>query len=293
MATLSSASGPGTKLQLTLTGQGADPNSMPSTPISSSQTSTPDTGFFTISDSNSATPFMIGGAICALAVLSVILLKLKKSNHLSVRHGFKIRDQKLLLRRFGIFAGSFLFAFLGASLIAPNFLKPNESASALEATNAIAITTGSSQSGNVLNMTKSLSSTPTMASASEIVSVTNSTTRGYTLYLSTATASNNLNYNEDATKGYIAPTSGTITAKKSLELNRWGFAVGATEAQVDSNSTVFSAVPAVGNEVAVKKTTSATSAGDQTTILYGAYINNTIPAGDYYNTILYTAIVNL
>ena len=294
MATQSSA--PATKIQLTLTGQGADPNSMPSTtPSSSSSTTstTPDTGFFTSTDSNSATPFAIGGAICALSVLFVALFRRRHAKKSSLSKGFRIHDPKQTLLRLSIFAGSFIFAFLSASIIAPNFISFENSASALEG-EGLAISTGSSQNGtNTLNITKSISSIAAMATGSETVTITTATTRGYTLYLSTSGASNTLNYNDDATRGYIAPTSGTTTSRKSLELNHWGFAVDITATKAEVNSTNWAAVPTSGNEAIVKKTTAATAANSSTTVFYGAYVNNTIPAGDYYNSIVYTAIANV
>lgn len=286
-----SPSGPATKIQLTLTGQGADPATMPATTDEKTTASIPDTGIFT-SESSAATPLKVGGAICSLIVLFALVLTLKKKASRKIS-GFSETTSKLVLKNLSLLFGIFTLAFLATSFILPNFIAPEDSASAISTQNAIAVSTGSASNNHVLNMSAALSSSATMAVASETVSVTTATQKGYTLYLSTASAGNRLYYNNENNRGYVAPTAGSLSMKRSLEANHWGFAVGITAAAASKNPASFAAVPTYGKEVAVKQTSSATSANDTTTVVYGANVDKNIPSGDYFNSVLYTAIANI
>lgn len=284
-----------TTLQLTLSGEGADPKKMKDTPVSSA-TTTPDTGFFT-GDDTGAAPFAIGGAICALAVLVIFLLKLRQPKPVRVKAfsgKFGIHDGKNLIRKSGIFFGIFMIAFLATSLIAPNFLSENEGASALEKTNAIEITTSSSTNGGAINASATISSAYSMAVASETVTVRNSTTSGYSIYLSTGSAtSNSMNYQGKELNGWITPTPGTLSSKKALGNNEWGFSTTITAQNALQNPAAFAAVPKSGKEVVAKQASGATIANDVTNIVYAMRVNNSIPSGVYSTTIVYTAIANV
>lgn len=305
-----SPSGPATKVQLTLNGQGADPATMPKTEVKPKEktpttektqtTSVPDTGFSS-KDASVATPFFIGGTIlliASIATLGFLTLNHKKHSKKSLRYarkGFQIKNPSLLLKRLGLFGGVFALVFVALSAIIPNFYTESDnSAFALETANALAIATGSSQNNNILPMSATLSDTPTMTISSETVKVTSSTSNGYTLYLSTdGTLDNSLYMNGEASRGYILPTAGTPSSRTSLELNHWGFAVNIDNTTAYRNSANWAAIPNYGNEAIIKQTSSATPANDVTTVFYGALVNNAIPAGDYFNTVIYTAIANL
>lgn len=302
----SSPSGPGTTIQLTLTGQGADPSTMtpttpsnptptPSTPAQSdSSTTIPDTGFFT-SESSSVAPLFLGGIICFVVIFALVFAFLRREKRrFAFAKSFNYQKSKSAFKNFGIFAGFLILSMLSLGTILPNFLSESDSASAFSTNNAISITTGSFQTNNIIPMSVAISETGSMAVGGEEITVTSSTTSGYTLYLSTGTGTENRLYLDgQSSAGYISPASSTTTSPTSLGLNQWGFATNIDTTTAYQNPAKWAAVPTYGNEVILKQSTAATEANDKTNIVYGAYVNNTIPAGTYSNTVLYTAIANV
>lgn len=295
-----SPSGPGTRLLLTLNGDGANPASMPcvSGEVQEEQAPVvPDTGFFSNSESGNVSPFLVSGTIIfAVAVLSMVALTVIRSrNRLNFAKSFRIDNPKLICKKLGIFTGFFAIAFLAISAIMPNLLKSVDSASALETDNSLAITTGSSVHGNVINMATIISDNPSMAFGSETVTVTSATSNGYSLYLSTDNdRAPHLYYNNNGScGGYIRPTDATLSTKASLQPNQWGFAVDVNNESIIRNTAIWAGVPRYGHEVMIKQINSSTPDGSETTVSYGAWVNNQIPAGNYENTVIYTAIANL
>ncbi|MBR3135150.1 hypothetical protein IKG54_01105, partial [Candidatus Saccharibacteria bacterium] len=126
---------------------------------------------------------------------------------------------------------------------------------------------------------------------------------------STTTKSNNLTGDNTQESGgipvlntYIAPIGNTTTSSLNsatvLSNNTWGFALSSNTRGIESNNfdsdystttndSKFTTVPVNGSEVLLTQDTEPIS---NTTIYYGVKADRDIPAGNYSNTVLYTAL---
>ncbi len=272
---------PETKITFEFSGSGANPESMvkPQTPTPTTETPTPtssDTGLFTSSDSLSAGSLIVGLSICLLVAASVVIfknIKQPKMKTSGVSKNFSLN--KGIFKKFGIF----ILFVLATGAILPNFLPEEESASALIPEDAVTVALTAGANGSLTGEATLSGTTGRLAFAKETLTCTDACS----IYMSSATTNNNLNFGGDTTKGWIAAKSGTRSA---LALNTWGYAVKASETPA-ATASIWSVVPAKGNEVIIANNLEA---GDSVEVTFGAYANNTIPTGSYTNTIVYTAV---
>lgn len=141
----------------------------------------------------------------------------------------------------------------------------------------------------------------TFVSTTQTITVTNATSHGYKLFISTDSSE----YNDLAINGSIsadariAASSNTFTSPDTLETDSYGFAVKNTTFGTNytpSNTSKWAGVPVLGSETVIKESSSATPANDKTTVYYGFNITDNLPDGAYYgtnnSTIIYKAIAN-
>ncbi len=270
---------PETKIVFELSGSGAAPADMePETPISTTPTPTSsDTGLFTSSDSLSAGSVIAGLSICLLVAVGIIILKSIKQPKMrtsGVSKNFNLN--KGIFKKFGIFA----FFVLASGAIIPNFLPESESASALipEGATTVELTAGA---GGTLT-----AGTTIAGKTGKLVHEKETLTCKVTcnIYISTATANNNMNFGGDTSKGWIGAKSGST--KSALALNTWGYTTSVSGTP-SATSAIWSVVPAKGNESIIITNLEADKAFE---ITFGAYVNGEIPTGSYTNTVVYTAI---
>lgn len=268
---------PETKITFELSGSGANPTSMgTTTPTATTTPTSSDTGLFTASDSLSAGSVVIGFSICLLAAVSLIVLKSIKQPKMhtaNISKNFNLK--KGIFKKFGIFA----IFLLASGIILPNFLPEDKSASALIPEGATTVELTAGANGALSGEATLSGTTGRLAFAKETLTCKSACS----IYISAATTNNNLNYANDTTKGWIAAKSGT---KSALSVNTWGYAIDAP-ATPAATSAIWSVVPAKGNEARIVNNLEA---GKSTEITFGAYANNSVPAGSYSNTVVYTAI---
>ncbi len=142
----------------------------------------------------------------------------------------------------------------------------------------------------------------TFFSTSQAVAVNNATSNGYKLFISTDSAEyNDLSINGSAsTDARISASSNTFSEPDVLEADTYGFAISSPSFgnnYTPSLSSKWAGVPALGSETTIKETSSATPAGDSTTVFYGFYLTDNLPNGTYFGTnnskIVYKAIPNV
>jgi len=144
-----------------------------------------------------------------------------------------------------------------------------------------------------------LNVTPTaggsITTASDTVTVSTNESNGYTLALSTSTATTALT---GSPTGSIPASAGTQAVPVSLAANTWGYRVdgqggfGAGPTTVVNNqateSHTWAGVPAVSAANIINTTTGAAS-GESTTVWYGLNATTASAGGTYTNTVVYTA----
>jgi hypothetical protein len=130
-----------------------------------------------------------------------------------------------------------------------------------------------STSGNVaLSLTPSDSGT--LASASGTVTVISTDVVGYRLY---ARSSSSTNMMEDAGATIPASANGSPAA---LAVNTWGY-------NLDGSSNYIGMTL---SDVLIRSATQPYTSGDITTVTYGVRIDNSTAAGNYTNSVIYTAV---
>lgn len=133
----------------------------------------------------------------------------------------------------------------------------------------------------------------------DAVEVTTNSSRGYTLLLSSDSATeNSLVAGSEA----IDSTEGTTEEPEMLGVNQWGFRVdgfdefgaGPTSAvtNVFSSSLTFAGIPLSGAPTMIRATDEAASEGEVTRVWYGVHADSSLPAGTYSATVIYTATMN-
>lgn len=159
--------------------------------------------------------------------------------------------------------------------------------------------------GSTISMTTSgtvaLGVTPTgvgaASSASDTVTVATNNATGYNLTLADSDATTTLVNGANT----IAAHAGTFASPTTLANNTWGYRVdsaggfltGPTSAQTNQAnlSGTWAGVPGSGSPQQLK-TTAATSAGDVTTVWYGAKVDTSKANGVYTDAVTYTATTN-
>ena len=268
---------PTTKISIELNGSGADPTTIDDTTPSTVTPTSSDTGLFTSSDSLSAGSVIAGLSICILVATGIVVFKTIKQPHMKTSNISKnFHIGKGIFKKFG----GFIFFFLALGAILPNFIQNSESASALIPEDAITVELTTGSEGSLVAGATISGETGKLAHESETLTCASVCD----IYISTATSNNSLNFGGDTKKALIGPKSGT---KSALALNTWGYATEVPGDTPSATATIWSVVPAKGNEV---KVISNLEANKEFEITYGAYVNNKIPTGTYTNTIVYTAV---
>ena len=146
-----------------------------------------------------------------------------------------------------------------------------------------------------------ISLTPTaggvVSSSSDTVTVATNRTTGYNLTLADSDATTTLVSGVNT----FAAHAGTFAAPTALANNTWGYRIvnvggfGATAYTLETNNgtstSTWAGVPANASPTTVK-TTAAATAGDVTTVFYGAKATSAQPNGVYADTVTYTATTN-
>ena len=205
----------------------------------------------------------------------------------------------------------FLFGALSLTLLLISiilftlFLSPSPSSAAesshsqvnLEVAEVLSISTDAHPT-NGLVMSVTPSNTGSFVKQPLKVTVDTNNATGYTLNLNTKTADTNLVHADPSlAPAYLIPTLSTDVSINSLSsptnfpLNRWGYSVVAGPTTADQ--TLFKPIPSTtatppANTI---RTTSAPGSTD-TDLLFGSYVDMTLAAGRYQNTLVFTAVAN-
>lgn len=113
----------------------------------------------------------------------------------------------------------------------------------------------------------------TLATNASVVTVTSTDVKGFKLYVRSLTNTDMDNL------GAIVPTSGN-GSPAALAVNTWGYNT--------NGSANFTGMTLT--DVLIKSLTTPASSGDVTTFTYGINIDLSKPAGNYSNSVIYTAV---
>lgn len=144
------------------------------------------------------------------------------------------------------------------------------------------------------------SGSTTCTVASDTVTVTTSSSEGYTLQLSDADTSAQLTRNGG---GAVNPVGGSLASPAMLSADSWGYRVdgvggfGPGPTSSTSNGAVpslpFAAVPVSSASAdTITNNPTAATAGATTNVWYGVCVSTAIPSGSYSDSVVYTAIIN-
>ena len=123
----------------------------------------------------------------------------------------------------------------------------------------------------------------TFANASANLTVSTNNRDGYSLYLKTLDATNNMT-NPDKTN-VISPVSGKPT-QNAFTKNTWGYALTKEAA---TSATEYAAVPMTDTKV---HNESSTTTGDTYNLTFGAQVDTELPAGQYSNSVMVSVVAN-
>ena len=263
----------------------------PKEPIVETSTEVPNTGFFTGDNGIDPAPLAIFGiALLVVTTIVVILRKRRPSIHrdltIYAEDRLAVRDIRTSGKR-TIITLSALFSFcLALGIVFPEFIAPksDEDSSALDGYVELSLTSTERYAS------AKLGSKTTLALTSQTINCSSSS---YELYVNVSEDATNGNYlflDGDTSKGYIAPTSGTLTSKKTLSANEWGFTTSSLSS-ARNNGSIWAAVPLYGVTSTGNKIHSSSDSSKSTTITFGAAgLKSSTPAGAHSQTIVYTAI---
>ncbi|HSX52822.1 MAG TPA: hypothetical protein VLF90_00405 [Patescibacteria group bacterium] len=113
----------------------------------------------------------------------------------------------------------------------------------------------------------------TLATGTSTVTVTSTDVVGYKLYI-------RANSNTSLNNGGSNITASSNVSPAALSVNTWGYNTDA--------STNFAGITL--SDVLIRTGTGPYSSGDITTVTYGLKIDDSLPAGNYSSTIVYTAV---
>lgn len=113
----------------------------------------------------------------------------------------------------------------------------------------------------------------TLATSSNVVTVTSTDVVGYKLYIRSLNSTNMVN------GASTIPASGN-GSPAALATNTWGYNTDASNNFVGSTLT----------DTLIKNATGPYSSGDNTTVTYGVKVDNSKAAGNYTTSIVYTAV---
>lgn len=197
-----------------------------------------------------------------------------------------VKSVRTALKTAGLMIGLFVFTSASVSAITETTI--------ISSTIDSVITLTTNGTVNV-DVTPTGSGAQTVANDTATVSTNSST--GYTLQLSTTTATTALESGANS----IPAHTGTQASPTALAANTWGYRVdgvggfGAGPTSGSSNQPISSAtyagVPSNASPVTLK-TTSGVASNDATDVWYSVAANTTQPSGTYTQSVTYTATAN-
>ena len=194
---------------------------------------------------------------------------------------------------------TFCFTFLIAFIAGSTFFSVNDSSAESEqvkiTTNinsVLAITTDAVNGELTLDITPTPSGTLDKKHLTVMVSTNNPT--GYTLNMNSQTTNTTL-VHESATGTPLAPnipsTTHTYNTPAALAPDTWGWNLGTA-----SSTSTFKKIPPSDDSQTIRTTSDPTSETDpsiaNTLVTFGANVTNAMSAGNYINTIVFTATSN-
>jgi len=204
-----------------------------------------------------------------------------------------------------VFFLAFLTTFLASSIFLP--INPSNAVETLVSANVVGTDYELSLSvDSQVNLDIETTPTGSMTVASSPVSVSTTSPNGYKLYLAMKGTSQNLIHTVDATKSLAG--SGTFTQPTALtNTGTWGYAIPSGTANIKPNgfddnyatmssqsiaTTATFAVPPLSSAAPqlVTETEHANTSTDTFNVFYGAAADNTVPAGTYQNSVVWTAV---
>lgn len=174
-------------------------------------------------------------------------------------------------------------------------------ASALTANTTVSSVIGSSISLLSTSGTVNVNVTPTaggaQTTAADTVTVSTNDTAGYTLKMSSSSATTSL----VSGSNNVTATTGTAAAPVALTSGQWGYRVdgqsgfgaGPTSAinSAAIGTVTYAGVPASTTPVTLL-TTATTASNAATSVWYSVAANTSVPSGTYTGTVTYTATAN-
>ena len=287
---------------------------------------TPDTGMMTFQAFGSVAGKNVPFITTALMIVIVAILLFKKirkrqNNYIRIRsarrsfikrhfsglkfkrsYGFGRSYNPVLKKHIFIPVMASAVVLVGGAYVFSNVFMPVSEQNDVQAANGESGTLSISATGESFVKDLDLSSGSAFVSTSQVLTVNDTTSNGYKLYISTDSSQyNDLTINgSTSSEAGITATSGTFEEPDVLDQDAYGFAVANEKFgnnYTPSSTSKWAGIPVLGSETLIKDVSVATSAGDTTTIYYGFNVTNNLPDGSYYgtnnSTIVYKAIANV
>ncbi len=122
-----------------------------------------------------------------------------------------------------------------------------------------------------------------------VLSVATNNITGYSVYMGTKDGTQNLKLNGSTNPSdVIGPVSGT-QAPASMAPDTWGYNIAAASDTTPGENLQYSAVPAVSAQIQTKD---QTAMKDDYNLTFGAKVSTDLPAGQYTNTVVVSAVAN-
>ena len=129
----------------------------------------------------------------------------------------------------------------------------------------------------------------TLSTGEVTVNLSTNNYTGYTLSMSATTDNTALTHTNGTNS--INSTSSSVSAPTALSNNTWGWYPSSLATNPGGSNYQFAAIPSLSSAYTIKST-DAMSTNDETTVSFSVLADTSIPAGDYINTITFTAIAN-
>jgi len=190
-----------------------------------------------------------------------------------------------------VLAGLFLFCFVIAFVSGTMFLSLGDSRAesseyvdiTVNVHSVIAITTNAVNDELLLDIMPTPSGT--LAKNDLVVTVSTNNITGYALSINSKTTDTSL-VHEAASSTFISSASHAYNAPATLGADTWGWNLGTAAA-----TTTFAKIPPSDDSYTVK-TTNEPSSNSNTTVTFAANVTDAMMAGNYMNTIVFTATSN-
>lgn len=118
------------------------------------------------------------------------------------------------------------------------------------------------------------------SSSTETLTVATNSSDGYALYMESKDGSSQLKSGDNTNSAVIGPVSVNATAE-NFGANTWGYSL---------DSKTFQPVP-TSSTTPIKRTTSSSSK-DEYNLTFGAYVDSSLPVGEYSNAVVISAVAN-